>query len=194
MYDNTLYFSDLADRRVKLPFEVKKDRYVLVTIHRPYNTDDTGRLGTLIDELVTFARDKKLQLVIPIHPRTRAKLEEGQPELLRFISESNDVLLVQPVSFLEMVYLEKHAAMIVTDSGGVQKEAFFVQKPCVVVRTETEWVEIVEHGCARLAFETGTEFRSALDAALKAKDAEYPPIFGDGTAGTFICETLMRSL
>lgn len=194
MYDNTLYFSEVADRRVKLPFEVRKGKYVLVTIHRPYNTDDTQRLGSLIDELMAFAKDKKLQLVVPIHPRTRAKLEQGQPELLKFIGQSDDFLLVDPVSFLEMVYLEKHAAMIVTDSGGVQKEAYFVQKPCVVVRTETEWVEIIEHGCARLAFETGPAFRAALDGALKAQNADYPPLFGNGDAGSFICQTMLNSL
>lgn len=194
MYDNTLYFSDVAERRVKLPFEVRKNKYVLVTIHRPYNTDDTQRLGHLMDDLVAFATSKKLQLVIPIHPRTRAKLEQGQPELLKFIRQNDNVQLVEPVSFLEMVYLEKHAAMIVTDSGGVQKEAYFVKKPCVVVRTETEWVEIVENGCARLAFETGATFRNALDEALKAEQADYPPIFGDGDASSFICKTLLENL
>lgn len=194
MYDNTLYFSDLADRRVKLSFDVQKGKYVLVTIHRPYNTDDTQRLGSLMDDLIAFAKVKKLQLVIPIHPRTRAKLEQGQPELLKYIDQTEDVQLVDPVSFLEMVYLEKHAAMIVTDSGGVQKEAYFVQKPCVVVRTETEWVEIIENGCARLAFETGPAFREALEEAIKARKADYPPIFGDGDAGAFICQTLLESL
>ncbi len=194
MYDNSLYFAEIADSRTKLNLNVKKNSFVLVTIHRPYNTDDVSRLGAILDDLIQFAQSSKLDLVIPIHPRTRAKLSEGNPELLRFLQNETSIHLIEPVSFLEMIWLEKNSRMIVTDSGGVQKEAYFFKKPCVVVRTETEWVEIVELGCAILAFETGLPMRRAFDAALKMKRNDYPPIFGDGKAAEFICQTLLEHL
>lgn len=194
MYDNSLYFSEVAERKTQLAFEAKENGFVLVTIHRPYNTDELSRLTALLEDLLQFGAESKLDLVIPLHPRTRVKLDAGNPELLARMQAAPNVHLTEPVSFLEMIYLEKRARLIVTDSGGVQKEAYFFKKPCVVVRTETEWVEIVETGCARLAFETGEPLQSALHAALKVKSDDYPPIFGDGTAAEFICQKMAEFL
>lgn len=194
MYDNSLFFSEIAEKKVNLPFKVSDNGFILVTIHRPYNTDDTARLSKIIEDLLAFASEARLALVIPIHPRTRARLDEGNRPLLERLSRANEVHLIEPVSFLEMIVLEKRSAMIVTDSGGVQKEAFFFQKPCVVVRTETEWIEIVQAGAARLAFETGDGFRQALQQTLSSHAASYPPLFGDGHAAEFICQKMLESL
>lgn len=190
MFDNTIYFSTLADQRVKFDFQLPKKGYLLVTVHRPYNTDDINRLGAIISDIRYAATSANVPVIIPLHPRTRRRMAEHAPEYLNDLIAASDVFLLEPVSFLEMLYLEKHAVAIVTDSGGVQKEAYFLGKPSVVVRSETEWVEIVEHGSAHLAFETGTVLQTAIAKALKYKSTDFPPIFGDGNAAKFICEVI----
>lgn len=190
MYDNTRYFSDLALRQVKMDERLPKQGFVLVTVHRPYNTDDIDRLVNIISDIHTAAAAVGAPLVIPMHPRTRMRLAEQAPTYLEALQAFEDVFLLEPVSFLEMLYLEAKSRVIVTDSGGVQKEAYFLSKPSVVVRSETEWVEIVEHGSAHLAFETGEPLQSAIAAALKYKGTDFPPIFGDGDAAKFICEVI----
>jgi UDP-GlcNAc3NAcA epimerase len=190
MYDNTRYFSEVALRQVKMDPRLPKQGFVLVTVHRPYNTDDVDRLVAIIHDIRTVAAAVGAPVVIPMHPRTRMRLAEQVPIYLDVLNAAEDVFLLEPVSFLEMLYLEAKSKVIVTDSGGVQKEAYFLSKPSVVVRSETEWVEIVEHGSARLAFETGDVLQSAIAAALKYKPTDFPPIFGDGNAAKFICEVI----
>lgn len=190
MYDNTRYFSDVALRQVKMDPILPKQGFVLVTVHRPYNTDDIQRLVAIIEDIRKVASAAGAPVVIPMHPRTRARLAEQVPLYLDVLTAADDVFLLEPVSFLEMLYLEARSRIIVTDSGGVQKEAYFLSKPSVVVRSETEWVEIIEHGSARLAFETGEVLQSAIAAALKYKSTDFPPIFGDGNAAKFICEVI----
>lgn len=119
--------------------------YVLATVHRAENTDHPEHLSTIIDALVATSRD--IPVVWPLHPRTRNALQRlGSLDLVKA-----HVLLIDPVGYLDMVQLEKFAGLIVTDSGGVQKEAFFYGVPCVTLRYETEWVELVEADWNRLA-------------------------------------------
>jgi UDP-GlcNAc3NAcA epimerase len=118
--------------------------YVLATIHRAENTDDPARLAVIVDAFAALARD--LPVVWPLHPRTRAALARQGLE-----QAAAAVTLIPPVGYLDMVRLEKHAALVATDSGGVQKEAFFHGVPCVTLRDETEWVELVDSGWNRLA-------------------------------------------
>lgn len=194
MYDNTLYFAELAEKRVQMQLQLVHKRFALVTIHRPYNTDELSRLSDLLRDLKSLPDEQSCDIVMPLHPRTRNKLVSEAPEVLEELERHPAFHLMNPVSFLEMLYLEKHAALIVTDSGGVQKEAFFFGKPSVVIRSETEWVEIVEHGSARLAFETGEPMRKAFAAALQTRLGDFPPIFGDGKAAEFICKTILAHL
>ncbi|MCA9485740.1 MAG: UDP-N-acetylglucosamine 2-epimerase, partial [Nanoarchaeota archaeon] len=111
--------------------------------------------------------------------------------LKRAIESSVKFIIIPPVSFLEMILLENHCKMIVTDSGGVQKEAFFLHKPCIVLREETEWVELVENGNAIL---TGPDELKIADAFEKLLDGNftYPNYYGDGRASENICETLFE--
>ena len=118
---------------------------MLATIHRAENTDHPQRLGAIVDALIATA--KTLPVVWPVHPRTRAVLQQAG----RLDQLAQSVRLTDPVGYLDMVQLEKYAAVIATDSGGVQKEAFFHQVPCVTLRDETEWVELVDAGWNRLA-------------------------------------------
>lgn len=162
--------------------------YALATIHRAENTDHPERLAAIVDALVATSR--QLPVVWPLHPRTRAVLQKaGRLEAL-----SAKVMLIDPVGYLDMVQLEKFAALIATDSGGVQKEAFFYQVPCVTLRDETEWVELVEAGWNRLAPPVDADaVRRAIESALGQGGAAVQP-YGAGNAAEQIVANLANGL
>lgn len=191
MYDAALLFVEQATKSDIKPenWSVEPGKFVLATVHRSENTDDLTRLSTIVDALVEVA--ESLPVVLPLHPRTRRALEEsglsGRLEAL---------FVIDPIGYLEMLVLEKNAAVIATDSGGVQKEAFFFKRPCVTLRTETEWRETVDLGWNRIAPPKSAHFvvdsiMAAYADALPA-DSGYIP-YGDGTAGKSIVELLMRA-
>jgi UDP-GlcNAc3NAcA epimerase len=148
MFDATRIFGQIALERSRILSELRLESggYVLVTIHRAENTDDRSRLEAIVDALVRIARDHPV--VWPVHPRTRKVLSSGD---LGTRLAAAGVSLCDPVGYLDMLMLERSARCILTDSGGVQKEAFFAGVPCVTVRDETEWVELVDMGWNRLA-------------------------------------------
>jgi len=162
--------------------------YVLATIHRAENTDHPQRLGSMVDALTATARS--LPVVWPLHPRTRAVLAQaGQLDAL-----AKAVHLIEPVGYLDMVQLEKFAALIATDSGGVQKEAFFHQVPCVTLRDETEWVELVQAGWNRLAPPVGAEsVATVIQAALGSRGQDVRP-YGAGDAARRIVACLQEGM
>lgn len=162
--------------------------YVLATIHRAENTDHSQRLAVIVDALEATA--KTLAVVWPLHPRTRAVLQKtGRLEAL-----AQRVTLIDPVGYIDMVQLEKFAALIATDSGGVQKEAFFYQVPCVTLRDETEWVELVTAGWNQLAPpESAAQLAGAIHAALGRRGQNVCP-FGDGEAAQKIVERMAGDL
>lgn len=159
-------------------------RYALATVHRAENTDNPERLAVIVDALKATARE--LPVVWPLHPRTRAVLQKtGQ-----FQGLARKMQLIDPVGYLDMVQLEKFAALIATDSGGVQKEAFFYQVPCVTLRDETEWVELVEAGWNRLAPPTDAgAVQAAIRSALGSRGKVVRP-YGDGDAAIRIVRQL----
>lgn len=161
--------------------------YVLATVHRAENTDNLERLGVIVDALIATA--DTLPVVWPLHPRTRAVLEKsGMLDAL-----ASKVKLIDPVGYLDMVQLEKYAALIATDSGGVQKEAFFYQVPCVTLRDETEWVELVDAGWNTLVSPLlSQEIHQSLIGTLGIGGAKISP-YGDGSAAQKIVDTLLRS-
>jgi UDP-GlcNAc3NAcA epimerase len=142
MYDASLYYGSKADKQSKILRELylRPKQYVLATIHRAENTDDSQRLRNIFEGLELVAGE--IPVIIPLHPRTREALKQKVP--LDKLAEH--VLIIQPVGYLDMIMLEKNARLIATDSGGVQKEAFFYNVPCATLRDETEWVELVELG------------------------------------------------
>ena len=146
MYDASLYYGAKAEResRILQQLGLRPKQYVLATIHRAENTDDAQRLRSIFDGLELAA--KEIPVIIPLHPRTREALKQ-EAQLSKV---AQHVLVIQPVGYLDMVMLEKHSRLIATDSGGVQKEAFFYNVPCMTLRSETEWVELVELGWNRL--------------------------------------------
>jgi UDP-GlcNAc3NAcA epimerase len=194
MFDNTLYFSEVADKKTDIikRLRLKKDEFILVTIHRNNNTDEPARLNGILGTLNELSIQNNLHLVFPAHPRT-SKMLEHNPELLKKISSNKLFHIIPPASFLEMLVFEKHCQMVITDSGGVQKEAFFLHKPCIVLRPETEWVELIECGNSILADADPAKIKSAFTELSAKKDFKYPPIFGDGKAAEFICKEILRN-
>ena len=167
---------------------VRPRAYCLATVHRAESTDQPARLAAIVDALTAFAR--QIQVVCPLHPRTRAALaRQGKLEAL-----AKAAVVVDPLGYLDMVQLEKHAALIATDSGGVQKEAFFYRVPCVTLRDETEWGELVDAGWNRLAPPAdGGSVLHALRAALGSVGADVAP-YGAGDAAKRIVQRLARDL
>jgi len=163
-------------------------KFALATIHRAENTDDPKRLAAVVGGLLKIA--EKLPVVLPVHPRTRGALAKHGvlPDPI-----PSGLRLIDPVGYLEMVLLEMHASVVVTDSGGVQKEAFFHGVPCVTLRDETEWVELVEAGWNRIAPPTSAAaVANAVKSALEnPPDAgKAPLLYGDGRAAVKIAEIL----
>lgn len=140
MYDCAVKFADLAEKHCDplMKFELTRKKYVLMTCHRAENTDDKLRISQIVEAVNMIA--ETIPVIYPIHPRTRKLLKEYGLDF------SDQVQVVDPVGYFEMLVLEKNAALILTDSGGVQKEAFFYNVPCVTMRDETEWVETVKLG------------------------------------------------
>lgn len=185
MFDAALQFAGLARERSNALQELglAPKSYALATLHRPYNVDDGERLGQVLDALGRL----EMPVVFPVHPRTRARLAEmGHPQSSIF-----NLQCVDPVGYLDMLALEQNAALILTDSGGVQKEAYFFATPCITLRPETEWVETVAAGWNRLAW---GDAEVVLEAARRPWPTGAPPAaFGDGQASEKIVAHLQES-
>jgi UDP-GlcNAc3NAcA epimerase len=185
MYDAAVMFGQLAKtkgagaNRLGLP----SSGYVLATIHRQENTDNPARLAAIFKGLEKVAIE--WPVILPIHPRTRKKLETAG-----LSSALSKLITIDPVGYLDMVGLERGADIIVTDSGGVQKEAFFHKVPCVTLRDETEWVELVEAGWNRLVPpDSDTCIAEAILAAFETSGSNIEP-YGDGNAAEKIAAAL----
>ncbi len=187
MYDAALYFGGKADEQSRIldKLELAARRYILATVHRAENTDDPSRLRAIFYGLGEIANE--LPIVLPLHPRTVAAL--NRERLLT--SLPSGIRVIDPVGYLDMVMLEKHARLITTDSGGVQKEAFFYKVPCVTLRDETEWVESLEFGCNRLAPPaTSDAVANCIREALDSQPSFIRVPYGDGHAGEKILAAL----
>jgi UDP-GlcNAc3NAcA epimerase len=180
MLDALLQNRPIARRRSNVVerLQLKPGTYALVTIHRAANTDDPARLK----QIVQILNGTRETVIFPVHPRTRKALSQLD------IHFASHVRPVDPVSYFDMMMLEENARLIATDSGGVQREAYFLGVPCLTLRDETEWTETVTAGWNRVV---GTEPEQVLDIWFSfAPPAERPPIFGDGTAARRIAQIL----
>jgi UDP-GlcNAc3NAcA epimerase len=187
MKDAALHFVAVAESDTTLPDDlgVTKGNYILATVHRAENTDDPARLSAIMDALVQVGRSRPV--VLPLHPRTRAALDAaGLRDRV-----SDGCVVTEPVGYLEMLVLEKNAALVVTDSGGVQKEAFFFDVPCVTVRDETEWTELVELGWNCLAPPTSAAAVAAAVTGQTGRRGAESTLFGAGDAADRIADLLM---
>lgn len=197
MYDNTLFFSALAENTTTIlkNNHLEEGKYVLATIHRNNNTDEPVRLNALFRAINTISIENNIKIILPLHPRTAKLLSKNlSSELYSTIKTNELIKIISPVSFLEMIALEKNAFLIMTDSGGVQKEAFFFKKPCIILRSETEWVELVNSGSAIVADANETKILKAYQHFKKAKRLKFPVLFGDGNAAEFICQEILKNI
>ena len=180
MYDATLFYRDLAKRPVIFG---GGDDFVLCTIHRAENTNDLVRLNCILEALNAIAAEHTV--VLPIHPRTAGVIRK-----LPDTKMDPNIRIIEPVGFLEMHWLLKHCSCVVTDSGGVQKEAFFHCKPCVTLRDETEWVELLEAGVNLLASPGEADIQHAFRSMLDISIDGTLQLYGDGRAGEKIVDLL----
>lgn len=194
MYDNSVYFSNYTDDKIFADKDVKKGSYILFTLHRQSNTDDDLRLRSICEMMLRFSQENKKQIVFPIHPRTRKSLRKvlNEEEYSQFMNHEF-LKVIPPVSFLEMITLELNSELVVTDSGGVQKEAYFFEKPCLILRSETEWVEIVEQGCALLVDSSEEKFKEGYQL-LMTKSLNFKKLFGDAKSANYICNKILQNL
>lgn len=197
MYDNSLHFSKVAEEKTSVLADnaLEKNNFILATIHRNNNTDEPKRLNALFSAINKIATENKRTVVLPLHPRTAKLLQQNlSQDLYKTVSENKFIKIIEPVSFLEMIALEKNATLIITDSGGVQKEAFFFKKPCIILRSETEWVELVECGAATIADADESKIIDAYSYYTNQKKLEFPLLFGNGNAAEFICEEILKNI
>ncbi|AWZ49990.1 UDP-N-acetylglucosamine 2-epimerase (non-hydrolyzing) (plasmid) [Clostridiaceae bacterium 14S0207] len=184
MYDATLLFKDLALKKSKIVEELnlKNDNFILSTIHRAENTNDINRLKNVIEVLNECGKT----VVFPIHPRTKKYLEQYGIQL------NTNIQVLNGVGYLDMINLEMHAEKIVTDSGGIQKEAFLMKKPCITLRDETEWKETVEIGWNKIVGSSKSKILNAIHSFTPTN--EYKDLFGDGKAAYKILNILNDNL
>ncbi len=186
MYDATLYYQNVLlneekqglNRLENIGLKKIPQQFLLSTIHRAENTDDATCLAQIVEALSEAPYD----IILPLHPRTRKKLLESKIEL------GDNIQSIEPIGYLGMLALELRAEAIITDSGGVQKEAYFLRKPCITLRDETEWIETLENGWNILV---GADKEKILNAInLKVIPIDHPNLFGIGKTGSKILSQL----
>ena len=184
MFDAALYYRQRAwtNSTALIKFGLEPGQYALATCHRAENTDDPKRLNGIVAALAEISNT--LPLILPLHPRTRALLATNKLE-----GKLGNVKVVDPLPFLDMVALEQYAKVILTDSGGVQKEACFFGVPCITLRDETEWVETVEMGWNRIVGSDTQKILSAYKTVSKPRSGA-PAVYGNGNAAEKIIQIL----
>lgn len=181
MQDAGIFYAQKSEEMAKLPRKTFEGEFVLCTLHRAENTDEISRLKSIVTALNNI--QEEMRVIIPLHPRTKKIIESNNLELKAEV--------IDPVGYFDMIELLKYCSLVMTDSGGLQKEAYFFGKNCVTMRDETEWVELVNNGYNILA---GAETESILSAVKKMKSTETDyskKLYGDGTAGRQILKALM---
>lgn len=195
MYDNSLYFKSIADKKATVLKDnnLEGKEFILATIHRDSNTDVPARLSSIFEALLDIAEKERIEIVLPLHPRTAKLLKTNlNGNLATAVKSSKWLKLIPPVSFLDMIVLESNCKLVMTDSGGVQKEAYFFNKPAIILRSETEWKEIVDEGCGIIANADRNKIVEAYELFKERRNnLLFPDIFGDGKAADFICRTML---
>mgnify|MGYP006416279389 CR=1 FL=1 len=178
MQDGAIFYKDFARKPIDINIS---DDFVLCTIHRAENTDNATRLNNIVSALNEIAEEK--QVILPLHPRTKSVLEQGGYDV-------SNLTIIDPVGYLNMVWLIDHCSLVVTDSGGLQKEAFFFAKPCITMRDETEWVELVDNGFNVIV---GANKEKIIDAYSESNiTSNYDmDLYGLGKASRIILEKII---
>jgi UDP-GlcNAc3NAcA epimerase len=184
MYDAALFYAKKAEvsSTVLSDLGVAKNEYILATIHRQENTDDENNLKNIVAALNEI--NARVRVVIPLHPRTRKILEQQ--------SITPEFTIIDPVGYIDMVQLTANAKLVMTDSGGLQKEAFFFQKNCVTMREQTEWIELVENGFNVTTGAVKEKILEGFNTMLNKQNDFSVNLYGTGNASAEIVEHLLR--
>jgi UDP-GlcNAc3NAcA epimerase len=196
MYDNALYYSKIAENKSEIinQLELKTARYLLCTIHRNYNTDNSERLCSIFNGLSSISKQYNIEIILPIHPRT-ANIISKNIQLQQLLSNNKLLRIIDAVSYFDMIKLQQNSQMILTDSGGLQKEAYFFRKPCIILRSETEWKELLNSGNAIIADANSDLILKAYESFIHNEtNISYQPLYGDGNAARFICNILKNNI
>lgn len=185
MLDAALYYSEIGRGQTSVVDRLGAKDFVLATVHRAENTDDPVRLEAIFAALSAMAAEGPV--LVPLHPRTRKKLADSG-------ISSGAVTLLDPVGYFDMLALIQGARLVMTDSGGLQKEAYMFGKPCVTLRDETEWVELVEVGANRLAGADAAVILDACRAMAAADFSQAGGLYGDGHTARAIVDALLAGI
>lgn len=180
MQDSALFF---AQRAVKPEQVVVDGKFIVATLHRAENTDDVERLSAIVNALNKINKEVA-PVVLPLHPRTR--------NVIAKLGLSLEVSVIDPVGYFEMLWLLQHSGLVLTDSGGVQKEAFFFCKYCVTMRDQTEWVELVQKGVNQLVGADMQKIVETVKAHYATTVVDDGSLYGGGKAAQRIAEELLR--
>ncbi|MCB2221148.1 MAG: UDP-N-acetylglucosamine 2-epimerase (non-hydrolyzing) [Bacteroidetes bacterium] len=194
MYDNSLYYADIAVKKsqVMKTHGLSRHNFILATIHRDNNTDIPERLNSIFEALIEISSVHETEILLPLHPRTAKMLKKNlTTQRFKAVAESKRLKLIPPASFFDMLVLEKNCRMVMTDSGGVQKEAYFFQKPVIILRPETEWIEIVENKTGQITDAHQDKILQAFEYYNVHSNLKFPAVFGDGKAAEFICRKML---
>tara|TARA_B100000315_G_scaffold70490_1_gene64300 strand:+ start:24 stop:719 length:696 start_codon:yes stop_codon:yes gene_type:complete len=185
MYDAYLHFSDTAKEMSSIiqDLGLENSPFLLCTIHRPENTDDQERLKSILRALNSLS--SRLRVVLPLHPRTKTAIKKNQ---LTTLCE-----FIPPVSFQDMIELVRNCSLVLTDSGGLQKEAYFAGKFCVTLRDETEWVELVDEGACFIAGAETSAILTLVDELMGKQGDFNQRLYGNGEASSVIVEELVKA-
>lgn len=181
MQDAALYYAERSGEKAKLPANIPES-FILCTLHRAENTDDKERLKNIVDSLNEI--NKEIPIVLPLHPRTKKMLQSFGLKL--------DVHLLDPVGYFEMIELLKKCSLVMTDSGGLQKEAYFFKKPCITLRDQTEWTELVTNGFNKIVGANKNQIISGYREMLDASPDYSKELYGGGMAGEKILDYLKK--
>ena len=184
MFDATVYFGSIAQKKSKIlnKLSLREKSYILTTVHRAENTNNINDLLKIFEGLSESA----IPIVFPIHPRTKSFIIENQ------IAIPSNINPIDPVGYLDMLTLEKNASLIITDSGGVQKEAYFHKVPCITLREETEWVELVENGFNRLVGSDPLKIKNALTSTDEIDFESCQNLYGNGNSVKIIIDRFLK--
>jgi len=188
MLDAAIHYGKIAELQSDIinNLSLADAKYALCTLHRAENVDDPKTLAWIVEGLSELSNN--IGVVLPLHPRTRIRLNDFS----LFEKLNSKIKIIDPLGFLDILALQKSASVIVTDSGGMQKEAFFQKKPCVTVRTETEWIELLSGGHNRLAIPLKDSISSKVDDALATSLDWSIHLYGDGNSSKTIADALIK--
>lgn len=182
MQDAAIFYAQKAEEKSKIVQELHLDKYVLATIHRQENTDNLDRLAQIIQGLNEI--HKNIQLIVPLHPRTK--------KLIAQMNIRTDFQIIDPVGYFDMIMLLKKSCLVITDSGGVQKEAFFFKKHCITLREETEWTELLEHGFNTLIGADAVKMTEAFNELIGKQSDFSIDLYGNGRAAEIAADYISK--